>query len=90
MRQLPGAHAIGPNARIYNERSIGICLVGDGDRRTFTPDQIASLLTLVRTLQRQYGIDDDAVVLHRDVAPTASPGRLFPELQFRERLVDID
>jgi len=89
-RQLPGAHVQGPDSRLLNETSIGVCLVGDGDRRAFTADQVASLLSLVRALQEYYGIDDDSVVLHRDVAPTASPGRLFPELQFRDRLLDVD
>lgn len=89
-RQLPGAHVAGPNSRSYNERTIGICLVGDGDRRAFTAEQINSLLALVRVLQERYGIDESEVHLHRDVGPTASPGRLFPELQFRQRLLDLD
>ena len=88
-RQLPGAHVIGASSRSYNETTIGICLVGDGDRRHFTSQQITTLLELVNALQERYGIDDGRVYLHRDVAPTASPGRLFPELDVRQRLLDL-
>lgn len=89
VRQQPGAHVVGPRARALNQTTIGICLVGDGDRRPVTHEQFASLIQLVRTLQEAYGIDGDRVVLHRDVAPTASPGRLFPEVEFEQSLREI-
>lgn len=85
--QLPGAHVAGPEAAWNNQHAIGICLVGDGDRRGFTPAQLARLTELVTTLSRQLGIPEDQVVLHRDLAPTSSPGRMFPEASLRERLV---
>ncbi len=88
-RQQPGMHAIGPDALELNERTIGVCVVGDGDRRPLSAAQFRSLVQLVRALQREYGIDAADVVLHRDVAATASPGRLFPELDFEERLVRL-
>lgn len=84
--QLPGAHTAGPNSDYYNRRTIGICLVGDGDRRPFTEAQLARLAELVTTLQKKLNIPDDRVVLHREVASTTGPGRTFPEAAFRARL----
>lgn len=84
--QLPGAHTAGPKSEQYNRTHIGICLVGDGERRPFTREQIDALAQVVRTLQDKLGIPEDRVVMHRDVAPTASPGRLFPEAELRARL----
>ncbi|MDX2114581.1 MAG: peptidoglycan recognition family protein [Planctomycetota bacterium] len=86
--QLPGAHVSGPRAEQYNRQTIGICLVGDGERREFTEAQVARLVELVTALQKKLGIPDRSVVLHRDVGPTSSPGRLFPELAFRQILSD--
>ena len=85
--QLPGVHTSGPQAETYNRETIGICLVGDGDRREFTTAQFERLMELVTTLQAGLGIPDHAVVLHRDVAPTSAPGRHFPEISLRQRLL---
>ena len=84
--QLPGAHAIGPDADEHNRRSIAICLVGDGNQKAFTDDQLASLIALIERLQGELGLDEGDVHLHADVAPTASPGRLFPARAFRGKL----
>lgn len=83
--QLPGAHVAGPRGETLNSSSIGICLVGDGDRGEFTPAQLEQLGRLVSTLADRLDIDPARVVLHRDVALTTSPGRFFPEAMFRER-----
>lgn len=86
LTQQPGAHAKGAQSESLNRRTIGICLIGDGESRTFTEAQTASLVALVSQLQKQFNIPASAVVLHRDVAATSSPGRLFPEASFRARL----
>jgi hypothetical protein len=88
--QLPGVHVAGAKAEQYNRQTIGICLIGDGERREFTPAQIARLSELVSALQAKLNIPDRNVVLHRDISPTASPGRLFPEATFRQLLADSD
>lgn len=85
-QQAAGAHTAGPNADLYNRTAIGICLVGDGDRRGFSDTQLARVTELVRTLCDEFGIPPERVYLNRDVAPTSSPGRLFPEAEFRARL----
>ncbi len=89
LTQQAGAHAKGPQSENLNRRTIGICLIGDGESRTFTDAQTASLVTLVAQLQKQFNIPASAVVLHRDVAATSSPGRLFPEASFRARLAAV-
>jgi N-acetyl-anhydromuramyl-L-alanine amidase AmpD len=87
--QLPGVHVSGPKAEQYNRQTIGICLIGDGERREFTDAQVDRLVELVAALQTRLGIPDSAVVLHRDVAPTGAPGRHFPEIAFRQRLAGL-
>lgn len=86
--QLPGAHVTGPNQDQYNERSIAICLVGNGDRRPFTDRQMAQLVVLVQRLQAELGIPARNVYLHRDLSrATASPGRYFPTAWLQEQLL---
>jgi hypothetical protein len=85
--QLPGAHIAGPMPQADKNRKIGICLVGDGDRRPFTEEQLAALASLVTSLQERYAIPAERVTLHRDLASTASPGRFFPETLFRQSLL---
>lgn len=65
--ELPGAHVKGHNAR-----SIGICYVGGLDsnvksKDTRTPQQKASLLSLIKKLKRDY--PHARVVGHRDLSP---------------------
>lgn len=86
MDQVPGAHAAGDNAEWYNLHSIGICLVGDGDRGAFTDEQLRRLLDLVNALAREFKIPRDRIYLHSDIAPTNDPGRLFPAALFREQV----
>ena len=89
-QQLPGAHTAGVNGDYYNRRTIGICLIGDGEKRAFSDVQLMALTRLVGELQRRLDVPDERVMLHRDVAPRSGPGRLFPEVAFRARLAEID
>jgi hypothetical protein len=87
--QAPGWHTVGPDANRYNRSGIGICLIGNGDRRPFTDRQVTQLVNLVQRLQRQLDIPPSAVRLHRDVAPglTRSPGIHFPSALLDEQVV---
>ena len=89
LEQLRGAHAAGPDAEWYNRHSIAICLVGDGDRDTFTDRQLARLEQLVAALNAELGLGASDLTLHRDIAGVSSPGRYFPETQFRERIAAV-
>lgn len=86
INQLPGAHVAGAEGDWYNRHSIGICLVGDGQRRGFTDLQMGRLVELVASLCRELQIPIDRVYLHSDLTQIADPGPLFPEAAFRQRL----
>jgi N-acetyl-anhydromuramyl-L-alanine amidase AmpD len=87
--QLPGVHTGGPESDHYNQHAIGICLVGNGDRRPFTARQLANLVSLVQRLQRQLEIPARRVYLHRDLAEgVSSPGRYFASGALQEQLLD--
>ena len=87
--QLAGAHVAGEHGSYHNQHSIGICLVGNGDRRPFTPNQTFQLLALVRSLCATLDIPPQNVHLHRDLEPSlSSPGRFFDSAEFREQLLD--
>lgn len=66
-----GAHCLG-----LNDRSIGICVVGDGDKRAWTLRQIQSVLWLCVDLCRRYGLDSAAVIGHREVNTLVARGAL--------------
>ena len=93
-KQEPGAHVAKrqagatPDADWFNQHAIGICLVGNGERRSFTEAQIRQLEALVIELQRELGIPDNQVYLHSDLAAVANPGRFFPVAAFESALRD--
>lgn len=100
-RQLPGAHVAArvndtpglakasfgaADAEMFNRHSIGICLVGNGNRRSFTDRQMRELVSLVRSLQEEFGIPASAVRLHSDLSGIDSPGAHFPAAEFESQL----
>lgn len=87
LRQIPGAHTAGDRGDWYNRFGIGICLVGNFDRQRPTQAQMRRLGELVRQLQSRFKIPPERVYLHRDLAPTTSPGRLFPASALRDELL---
>jgi N-acetyl-anhydromuramyl-L-alanine amidase AmpD len=86
LEQQPGAHVAGPDGAYFNGCSIGICLVGDGDRRAPSDAQVNRVIQLVSDLARELDIPRDRIFLHRDLATTSSPGRLFPASLFYEQI----
>ncbi len=89
-QQLPGAHVVGDSGGHHNAHSIGICLVGNGQRRPFSDRQMRHLVRLVQRLQQELRIPAERVQLHAGIAPgQTSPGRYFPVAEFREQLLDI-
>jgi hypothetical protein len=89
MDQINGAHVGGKYGDQYNLSSIGICLVGDGNRKAPTESQMRALEMLVSSLSKQLHISRDNIKLHSQLAATSDPGRLFPEASFRERINGI-
>ena len=90
LEQQPGAHVAGREGPRYNSSAIGICLVGNGDRRAPTAAQLRSLVGLVSDLARSLDIPRDQIVLHSDLAATTSPGRMFPASLFYEQIAWLD
>lgn len=85
IKQMDGAHTKADNMNI---RGIGISLVGNFSTRRLSRKEFDSLVFLVRTLQKYYGIPSSRVVGHRDVrgANTECPGKLFPWTEFKKRI----
>lgn len=83
-KQKHGAHAgalhglVGDERNEFNEFGIGICLVGNFEKKPPTRAQLKTLAGLLTKLQEQFGLGDDAIVGHRHVTRTACPGRRFP------------
>jgi N-acetylmuramoyl-L-alanine amidase len=74
-KQKWGAHAKTPDNQ-FNERGIGICLVGNFDEARPTEAQLRSLAKLVAHLQKTYRIPSDKIIGHSDTGkPTECPGR---------------
>lgn len=87
---------VGAHARRNNDRSLGICLVGNfssahnpsGKQGPTRPSaaQMDGLVDLCARLCRTYGIAPEDVRRHHDVGRTACPGDRFPFAAFQSRL----
>ncbi len=93
-RQQAGAHVaprssgLEPSADELNRTGIGICVIGDGNRREFTPRQIRETIALVRRLQWELDIPASAVHLHSSLSEVRSPGEFFPAATFAAAILD--
>lgn len=74
-QQMSGAHA-GVNE--YNQKGIGVVLVGDFEKGPPTPAQTQVVKRLVNYLCRTLKIDEQHIVGHGDIKATACPGQFFP------------
>lgn len=96
---LPGRPigAVGAHAHGFNDKSVGICLVGNYDIDAPSEQRLSFLASLCRQIQIEFGIPRDQVIGHREtygkltppepVAKTC-PGSLFDMDKFRKRLRD--
>jgi len=84
--QLQGAHAKVPGNR-FNERGIGICLVGNFDENGSRPSaaQMDALVRLIRWLKARYRITDANLHGHCECCTTRCPGQFFPWREVRRR-----
>ena len=89
-RQLPGDYLAGDQAAVwFNENAIGICLIGDADRKAFTPSQIRELVWLVRQLQSRFNIPASHVYVRVGTDPQGV-SRNFPHAAFEQQLLRND
>ena len=85
-----GAHAIG-----FNDKSIGICLIGNYDLDSPSEDRLFTVASLCRQMQLEFGIPRDQVLGHRETfvkrgvpVEKTCPGSQFDLVKFRARLRD--
>ena len=85
LHQEYGAHC---KADGMNYKAIGICLVGNFNEEYVSPEQMDSLVYLVKELKAYYNIPDSNILGHGQVegAKTDCPGKNFPWSEFRSRL----
>ena len=88
MDDEPGAHCLG-----FNDKSIGICVVGNYDKAPPPPEKLKLLRKLCRSLMNIYGIPVVNVLGHWETyekmgqSPQKScPGVLFSMPEFRKSL----
>lgn len=84
--QRDGADLAGVSDGFTSSGVIEICLVGDGDRRPFTDQQLHRLAQVVSALAEKLEIPTDQIHLHKDLAGTTSPGQFFPQAEFEQML----
>lgn len=80
-KQLDGGHL---HSEAQNKTALGICLIGNFDKRPPTPQQMRSLESLVRTLMDRCQLNAGAVKTHQqiNVIGTRCPGSKFPTRSF--------
>jgi N-acetyl-anhydromuramyl-L-alanine amidase AmpD len=74
--------AIGAHCKNYNARSVGICAEGDYETEQMPGYQKNAIVSLLVWLKKQY--PNAKIVGHRDLFPTACPGRNYPFLEILE------
>ena len=85
---MSGAHAYQDRDHEANSDGIGICLIGNFETGVPTEAQLVSTVELIRDIRTRYpGIP---VIGHKDVMPTACPGKNFPWAELRKRLEEED
>jgi len=87
-RQNEGIHGAHAGSRRYNEHGIGICLVGDFQRKGPGAAQLKALRKLCHALMRRYRISSKNVLRHSQVrrGHTDCPGKRFPWASFKRSL----
>lgn len=76
-KQKHGAHCKTPD-NYYNDRGVGICLVGNYENHAPSAAQMQALARLVRFLQQQRGIPGSRILAHGQITGrTACPGTYF-------------
>ncbi len=87
--QRDGAELVGVRDGFSSAGMIEICLVGDGDRRPFTDEQLHRLAQVVTALAKRLDIPPEKINLHKDLAGTTSPGQYFPQTEFEQLLASM-
>ena len=79
-RQIHGGHV---RNLALNEVAVGICLVGNFEKRKPSAKQMASVYNLTQFLQRELLFNRPKVFGHKDLEQNLCPGRFFPLTAYR-------
>jgi N-acetylmuramoyl-L-alanine amidase len=73
-----------------NFRGLGICIIGNLDKKEMTSKQYESLIELTLSLMEAYNIDIDNVGFHGKMQgeSTKCPGKFFPYKKFKADIED--
>ncbi len=85
--QIRGAHSTGDRSQWLNEHAIGICVIGDFQRRAPTTAQIDRLVWLVQQVQTRLGIHPSEIRLPNDQDTDRGGGSHFPAERVRGLLL---
>lgn len=81
----------GAHCRGMNQKSIGICFVGNFDEREVPPLQWHEGVRLVRSLMNTFNIPMHSIFGHKDFAGHKScPGKSFSLADFRQELTWVE
>jgi len=82
--EKPGAHVVG-----LNKNTLGVCVIGNGNVSDFSTVQYVALLQLLTMWCREYKLDHDAVLGHRETAALV-PAALATKKTCPGTRVDMD
>jgi LysM repeat protein len=88
-KQLQGGHL---SSLALNEKSLGICLIGNFEHDRPTAKQMESLKALLLYLMDRCDLSTGAIQTHQEINTlhTRCPGRHFPEAEFKKAMRDLE
>jgi N-acetylmuramoyl-L-alanine amidase len=66
----PGAHVAA-----FNARTVGLCVIGNGDERDFNEKQYQALIKRLVVLCKEFKLSADRVIGHRETVPLVPRGK---------------
>ncbi len=69
------SYALATKNRHYNLRAVHVCVIGNYDQRPVPQDMQPVIGHVLQSLMSRYRIPQDRIFFHRDVSPSACPGR---------------
>jgi hypothetical protein len=76
----------GAHCPTQNDKSLGICMVGNFQKTPVPNEQWAKCIKLVRQLMKNHNLTKADIYGHRDFRDTACPGKHFDIKKFRKEL----
>jgi N-acetylmuramoyl-L-alanine amidase len=87
IQQGRGLH-VGAHCKGFNDSTLGICFQGHFDVQEMTDEQVESGAWLCAKLIRDYGLQINDIIGHKDLAPTSCPGKNFRMNDLRTKTLE--